>query len=154
MAVVVAHTDDETVSVRAEFAGGGVDQMDVIDHWAVLVDETPATGGAGIASQGTAATQGQASVFALSGNGTVLEEAELPGIRRFGPPHRRLPGSRSRRDRPERLRELSGSPGSVLSRLGSDKVRRHLRPAVSPLGGRGPSWWDKLSPSTKTAEAR
>ena len=79
MAVVVAHTDDETVSVRAEFAGGGVDQMDVIDHWAVLVDETPATGGAGIASQGTAATQGQASVFALSGNGTVLEEAELPG---------------------------------------------------------------------------
>ena len=79
MVVVVAHTSDQTATVRAEFAGGGQDEMTVVDGWAVLVHMPTQTAGGGSASQGTATMSGQAEVYALSGEGTVLEHADLPG---------------------------------------------------------------------------
>jgi hypothetical protein len=79
MAVVVAHTDGQVASVRADFVAGGQDEMTVVGQWAVLVDELAATPGGGTASQGTATSPGQASVYALSNDGTVLEQANLPG---------------------------------------------------------------------------
>jgi hypothetical protein len=77
--VVVAHTSGPTAAVRAEFAGGGLDEMTVVDGWAVLVQELPASSGGGTGRQGTATMAGQAEVYALSTNGTVVEQADLPG---------------------------------------------------------------------------
>ena len=79
MVVVVAHTSGQTATVRAEFAGGGQDEMSVVEGWAVLVHTPTQTAGGGSASQGTATMSGQAEVYALSGEGTVLEHADLPG---------------------------------------------------------------------------
>ncbi len=53
--------------------------MTVVDQWAVLVQQLGAGGLGGTGSQGTETMEGQASVDALSSNGTVLEQADLPG---------------------------------------------------------------------------
>jgi hypothetical protein len=79
MAVVVAHTDGTVEAVRAEFADGGHDEMSVVGGWAVLAWPLSTSSGGGSASQGTATVSGQAEVYALSGEGTVLEHADLPG---------------------------------------------------------------------------
>ncbi|MFZ2056858.1 MAG: hypothetical protein WAV54_05570 [Acidimicrobiales bacterium] len=79
MAVVVAHTTGQTAAVLAEFAGGGQDEMIVVDQWAVLVHKLAAAKTGGTGSQGVATMPGQAAVYALSSNGTVLERANLPG---------------------------------------------------------------------------
>jgi hypothetical protein len=78
IAVVVAHTTGQAVAVRADFAGGGKDVMTVVAHWAVLVHEQTTAKAGGTGSQGSA-TPGQATVYALSGTGRVLEQADLPG---------------------------------------------------------------------------
>jgi len=77
IAVVVAHTTGQTAAVRADFAAGGSDEMNVVDKWAVLVHKLAAKAG-GTGSQGSA-TPGQATAYALSGTGSVLEQADLPG---------------------------------------------------------------------------
>jgi len=79
MAVVVAHTAGQTAAVLAEFTGGGQDEMMVVDQWAVLVHKLAAAKAGGTGSQGVATMPGQAAVYALSSNGTVLEHADLPG---------------------------------------------------------------------------
>ena len=79
MAVVVAHSTGQTAAVLAEFAGGGQDEMIVVDQWAVLVHKLAAAKAGGTGSQGVATMPGQAAVYALSSNGTVLEHADLPG---------------------------------------------------------------------------
>jgi hypothetical protein len=78
IAVVVAHTTGRTAAVRAAFAGGGTDVMTVVGNWAVLVHEQAAARIGGTGSQGSA-TPGQATVYALSGTGSTLEQADLPG---------------------------------------------------------------------------
>jgi len=78
IAVVVAHTTTQTATVRADFAAGGKDEMTVVDQWAVLVHKLAAAKAGGTGSQGSA-TPGQATVYALSGTGRVLEQADLPG---------------------------------------------------------------------------
>jgi hypothetical protein len=79
MVVVVAHTNSPTASVRADFGVGGQDQMDVVDQWAVLVEDlgSSTVGGSGAGSDPE--LLGQASVSALASDGTVLEQAVLPG---------------------------------------------------------------------------
>ena len=52
--------------------------MTVVDQWAVLVHKLATTKAGGTGSQGSA-SPGQATVYALSGTGTGLEQAELPG---------------------------------------------------------------------------
>ncbi len=76
IAVVVAHTTGQTTAVKAEFASGGQDEMAVVGQWAVLVQALATSSGGG-SSQGGAI--GQATVDALSSDGTVLEHADLPG---------------------------------------------------------------------------
>lgn len=77
--VVVAHTDGTVKAVRAEFAAGGQDEMSVLGGWAVLARPLSQSSGDGSASQGTATMSGQAEVYALSSDATVLEHADLPG---------------------------------------------------------------------------
>ena len=52
--------------------------MTVVDGWAVLVHKLATAKAGGTGSQGSA-TPGQATVYALSGTGSVLEAAYLPG---------------------------------------------------------------------------
>ncbi len=78
IAVVVAHTTGQTRVVRADFAGGGKDVVAVVDKWAVLVHKSAAEKAGRTGSQGSA-TSGRATVYALSGTGVVLEQADLPG---------------------------------------------------------------------------
>lgn len=113
IAVVVAHVTAQTVSVRAGFSGGSKDEMTVVDQWAVLVHKLATTKAGGTGSQGSA-SPGQATVYALSGTGTGLEQAELPGsgslamaVQACPDPAggtQEVPGS-----------SLSGSPGSTSS---------------------------------------
>ncbi len=79
VAVVVTHTTPGAAAVLADFAGGGSDEMTVVAGWAVLVHMLPVgrTGGTAIRSGTTAL--GQAVVYALSGSGKVLEQADAPG---------------------------------------------------------------------------
>jgi hypothetical protein len=80
MVVVVAHTNDPTASVRADFGVGGQDQMDVVDQWAVLVKDVGSSAVGGHSGMGDPELlEGQATVSALSSDGTVLEQADLPG---------------------------------------------------------------------------
>jgi hypothetical protein len=77
--VVVAHTAGRAQAVRAEFAGGAQDQMNVVDEWAVLVHKlgSAKTGRSGI--QYGSSSAGRAKVSVLTSNGTVIERAYLPG---------------------------------------------------------------------------
>jgi len=79
MVVVVAHTNAPTASVRADFGVGGQDQMDVVDQWAVLVEDIGSSAAAGSGAGSDPELLGQASVSALASDGTVLEQAVLPG---------------------------------------------------------------------------
>jgi hypothetical protein len=76
--VVVAHTTGQVVRVRADFSGGGSDVMTVVGRWAVLVHAQATAKVGGTGGQGSA-TPGRATVYALSGTGSVLERADLPG---------------------------------------------------------------------------
>jgi hypothetical protein len=78
IALVVAHTTGRTAAVRANFGAGGRDEMVVVDQWAVLVHRFTAAKAGGTGSRGSA-TPGQVAVYALSGTGTVLERADMPG---------------------------------------------------------------------------
>jgi len=79
VAVVVTHTTGRTAAVGAEFAGGGRDVMRPVDRWAVLVHKLTAGKSAFPAEQYPGTAIGQATVFALSTRGKVLERAYLPG---------------------------------------------------------------------------
>jgi hypothetical protein len=80
MVVVVAHTNNPTAAVRADFGVGGQDQMDVVDQWAVLVKDLGSSAVGGHPGMGDPELlEGQATVSALSSDGTVLEQADLPG---------------------------------------------------------------------------
>ena len=79
MVVVVAHTNSPTASVRADFGVGGQDQMDVVDQWAVLVEDLGSSTAGGSGAGSDPELLGQASVSALASDGTVLEQAVLPG---------------------------------------------------------------------------
>lgn len=93
VAVVVAHTSANTSAVSADFAGGGSDEMAVVDGWAVLLDKLAAPSGSASgpvsagSSQSTSTTSStsppaadaQATVDALSRNGKLLEQAQSPG---------------------------------------------------------------------------
>jgi len=78
IAVVVSHTAGSASAVRADFSGGGTDEMKVVDGWAVLVHKlglgrSNRSGGYGVVSP-----LGGATVEALNSGGTVLEMADLP----------------------------------------------------------------------------
>ena len=77
MEIVVAHTDVAAAAVRAVFANGDQDQMNVVGQWAVLVDAQEAPGSTG--GEGSGSIQSGASVYALAADGTVLEQAAVPG---------------------------------------------------------------------------
>jgi hypothetical protein len=79
MVVVVAHTNSPTASVRADFGVGGQDQMDVVDQWAVLVEDLGSSTAGGSGAGSDPELLGQASVSALASDGTVLEHTVLPG---------------------------------------------------------------------------
>jgi hypothetical protein len=119
MAVVVAHTDDQTASIRADFAGGGQDEMTVVGQWAVLVDKLAAIAGGGTGSRGTATTSGQASVYALSSNGTVLESADVPGSGALAIP----------------IGACMGSNGGVARSSSSSSASSSSSPSASHSGG-------------------
>ena len=80
IAVIVAHTTAVASAARAEFAAGGSDKMSVVDGWAVLVRKlAEARSGSSAGSKLSQALLGQATVYALSRSGGVLEDAVLPG---------------------------------------------------------------------------
>ena len=80
IAVVVVHTTAVASAARAEFAAGGSDQMSVVDGWAVLVRKLAAPrSGSSAGGKLSQAPLGQATVYALSRSGSVLEDAVLPG---------------------------------------------------------------------------
>ena len=80
IAVVVVHTTAVASAARAEFAAGGSDKMSVVDGWAVLVRKlAEARSGSSAGSKLSQALLGQATVYALSRSGGVLEDAVLPG---------------------------------------------------------------------------
>ena len=133
IAVVVAHVTAQTVSVRAGFSGGSKDEMTVVDQWAVLVHKLATTKAGGTGSQGSA-SPGQATVYALSGTGTGLEQAELPGsgslamaVEACPDPAggtQEVPGSSS-----------SGSPGSTSSASTGSPSSQAPAASAKPTGG-------------------
>jgi hypothetical protein len=133
IAVVVAHATGQAAAVRADFAGGSKDEMTVVDHWAVLVHKLAAAEAGGTGSQGSA-TPGQATVYALSGTGTVLEQADLPGsgalamavaaCSGFDGGVHKVPGS-----------SASGSHGSTSSGSTGSPSSRAPATSAKPIGG-------------------
>jgi len=79
MAIVVAHVTRSTTAVGATFAAGGRDEMTVVDGWAVLAHRLPAGTSRTAPNSGEAAAAGEATVYALASNGTVIERTVLPG---------------------------------------------------------------------------
>ena len=131
IAVVVVHTTAVASAARAEFAAGGSDQMSVVDGWAVLVRKLAAPrSGSSAGGKLSQALLGQATVYALSRSGSVLEDAVLPGTG-----------------------VLTRSP---WERVGASEVTtRRPAPAARPrgraAGGRELRGWDRLSPSHENA---
>ena len=107
--------------------------MTVVDHWAVLVHKLAAAEAGGTGSQGSA-TPGQATVYALSGTGTVLEQADLPGsgalamavaaCSGFNGGVHKVPGS-----------SASGSPRSTSSGSTGSPSSRAPATSAKPIGG-------------------
>ena len=78
IAVVVSHTAGSASAVRADFSGGGTDEMKVVDGWAVLVHQLKLGRSTRSGSNGVVSPLGGATVEALNSDGTVLEMADLP----------------------------------------------------------------------------
>ncbi len=130
--VVVAHTTGQATRVRADFSGGGNDVMTVVDRWAVLVhaQATGKVGGTG--GQGSAAP-GRATVYALSGTGSVLEQADLPGSGSLAMAVGACSGSSG--GVPTAVgSSASGAPGSVRSGA-SGSQSPPLPSSTKPIGG-------------------
>ncbi|MGD0984143.1 MAG: hypothetical protein ABSA65_10060 [Acidimicrobiales bacterium] len=133
IAVVVAHTTGQAVAVRADFAGGGKDVMTVVAHWAVLVHEQTTAKAGGTGSQGSA-TPGQATVYALSGTGSVLEQAGLPGSGALAMTVAACTGLNGGAQNVSGS-SASGSPGSTGSGGSGSPSSRAPAPTTKPIGG-------------------
>ena len=132
IAVVVAHTTGQTVAVRADFAGGK-DVMTVVDKWAVLVHEQTTAKAGGTGSQGSA-TPGQATVYALSGTGSVLEQAGLPGSSALAMAVAACTGLNGGAQNVSGS-SASGSPGSTGSGGSGSPSSGAPAPTTKPIGG-------------------
>ena len=80
IAVVVSHTSGAVSVVRADFVGGGTDEMKVVDGWGVLVHQLARWQGQVLAPATVRRHRpALATIEALNSEGTVLEPAFLPG---------------------------------------------------------------------------
>jgi hypothetical protein len=131
--VVVAHTTGQAARVRADFAGGGNDVMTVVDRWAVLVHAQATAKVGGTGGQGSA-TPGQATVYALSGAGSVLEQADLPGSGSLAMAVGACSGTQGGVSRTVGS-SASGSPGSASSGGSGPQSSPRPAPSAKPIGG-------------------
>ena len=132
--------------------------MTVVDQWAVLVHKLAAAKAGGTGSQGSA-TPGQATVYALSGTGRVLEQADLPGSGALAMAVAACSGLNGGVHKVPRIERVGFSRLDELGRDGFARLAAHRPrppspPAVSAIGDREPSRWDRLSSSKTTARAR
>ncbi len=131
--VVVAHTTGQAVRVRADFAGGESDVMTVVDRWAVLVHAQATAKVGGTGGQGSA-TLGQATVYALSGTGSVLEQADLPGSGSLAMAVGACAGRNGGVSRAVGS-SASGSPGSASSGASGSQSSPLPASSAKPIGG-------------------
>jgi hypothetical protein len=131
--VVVAHTTGQAVRVRADFSGGGNDVMTVVDRWAVLVHAQATVKVGGTGGQGSA-TPGQATVYALSGTGSVLEQSYLPGSGSLAMAVGACSGNNGGMSGVVGS-SASGSPGSASSGASGTRGSPLPAPSAKPIGG-------------------
>jgi hypothetical protein len=107
--------------------------MTVVDRWAVLVHAQATVKVGGTGGQGSA-TPGQATVYALSGTGSVLEQSYLPGSGSLAMAVGACSGNNGGMSGVVGS-SASGSPGSASSGASGTRGSPLPAPSAKPIGG-------------------